>query len=320
MPQSNGVSTYEISMDRTRALNRFILITVGATLLLIGWGGFVTSINAGLAVPDWPTSFNSWDPLSPFPGWWRQTPVLAEHGHRLIGALVGILTLALAVWTWRVDPRPGIKGLAAMALVVVVFQGVLGGLRVVWISLDLAVVHALTAQIFLGILASLGVMTSKRWIECGHGLDLSDARRRLARLASVTALVILAQIGLGTLLRHPGEGINLTFAIVHIIGAIVVFAVVFLLIRAGLREHGGDAVLRRGLMALMFILTLQIVLGLTAYFVLLNQAGMVIPSNLQVIVNTLHVVVGAVLWGTAVAIAVWCHAMPINEHEHAIAG
>jgi hypothetical protein len=41
---------------------------------------------------------------------------------------------------------------------------------------------------------------------------------------------------------------------------------------------------------------------------------MLVPSNLQVIVNSLHVVVGAVLWGTAVAITVWARAIPEN-HE-----
>jgi hypothetical protein len=148
---------------------------------------------------------------------------------------------------------------------------------------------------------------------------MSEDRLSLKRLATITALVILAQIGLGTLLRHPGEGISFPLAMLHIAGAIIVFGVVFVLIRNAFRHHGDDGKLRSGMMALMFILTIQIVLGLTAYFVLLNQAGMVIPSNLQVIVNTLHVVVGAALWGTAVAIAVWSHAMPAEKEEHAIA-
>ena len=137
---------------RLQTLHRFVLATIAATLCLVVWGGFVTSINAGLAVPDWPTSFNSWDPLSPFPGWWEQTPILAEHGHRLIGAVVGFLTLILAGLTWKSDNRPGVRGLALMAVVVVIFQGVLGGLRVVLISLDLAIVHAITAQIYFGLL------------------------------------------------------------------------------------------------------------------------------------------------------------------------
>jgi cytochrome c oxidase assembly protein subunit 15 len=313
MQESLSDTSYRSVLDRTRPLHRFILVAVGATLCLISWGGFVTSINAGLAVPDWPTSFNSWDPLNPIPEWWAQTPVLAEHGHRLLGALIGLLTIIVVVWTWRVDPRPGVRGLAAMALVVVIMQGVLGGLRVVFVSLNLAVVHALTAQIFLGLLVTLGVLTSRGWLERLEHVEPSRDRLQLARVTRVVALIIFAQIGLGTLLRHPGEGIDLALALIHIGGAVAVFASVVHLARLGLRKHRSDTRLRRGLMAIMFVLTLQIILGFTAYFVLLNEAGMVIPGNLQVFVNTLHVVVGALLWGTAVAVAVWSNAVPPNE-------
>ena len=305
MTESKVLSDYEHLLSRTRSLHRFILVTIGAALCLVGWGGFVTSINAGLAVPDWPTSFNSWDPLSPFPGWWEQTPILAEHGHRLIGALVGLLTLTLSIWAWKVDRRPGVKGLALMALVVVIFQGILGGLRVVLVSLDLAVVHALIAQVYFGLLVTLAVMTSEGWLGRPEDVELSEGRHSLGRLATITAGAILVQIALGTLLRHPGQGISFPLAMSHIAGAVVVFGLVFLLIRSGLRQHGHDAHLRRGLMSLMFVLTIQVTLGFTAYFVLLKESGMVIPSNLQVIINSLHVVVGTLLWGIAVAVAIW---------------
>src|SRR5690606_19420708 len=60
--------------------HRFSVLASATTVLLLGWGAFVTSINAGLAVPDWPSSFNSYDPFNPWPEWWKLTPVLAEHG------------------------------------------------------------------------------------------------------------------------------------------------------------------------------------------------------------------------------------------------
>ena len=65
--------------------HRFTILTALSTLVLMGWGAFVTSIEAGLAVPDWPSSYDSYDPFNPWPGWWRVTPLLAEHGHRLLG-------------------------------------------------------------------------------------------------------------------------------------------------------------------------------------------------------------------------------------------
>jgi len=257
--------------------------------------------------------------LSPFPGWWQHTPILAEHGHRLLGAIVGVLTVALAGWIWKVDPRPGVRGLAVMGVVVVIFQGVLGGLRVVLVSLDLAVVHALMAQVYFGLLVSLAVMTSGGWINRPDNPEISADRRSLGRLASLAAVAVFVQIGLGTLLRHPGQGLNVALVVAHIIGAVAVFALIFLLIRSGLDEHGHDARLRHGLMWLMFVLTIQVTLGLTAYFVLLNESGILIPSNLQVIINSLHVVVGAILWGITVAVTIWCNGVdtPSTKEKHA---
>ena len=148
--------------------HRFTVLTGLSTILLMAWGAFVTSINAGLAVPDWPSSFNSYDPFNPWPEWWKLTPVLAEHGHRLLGMLTGTLTVILAVWTWIAEPRRWLKNLAIIAVALVSLQGVLGGLRVVWLSLDLAVVHACMAQLFLGLIVAMALFTSNAWLEEAH--------------------------------------------------------------------------------------------------------------------------------------------------------
>jgi hypothetical protein len=109
----------------------------------------VTSINAGMAVPDWPTSFQSYDPFNPWPEWWTITPVLAEHGHRFLGMLVGFMTvgpssLDVACRPQALDANPRLCGSWTGHRI----QGVLGGLRVVYVSLNLAMVHAAFAQIF----------------------------------------------------------------------------------------------------------------------------------------------------------------------------
>ena len=70
---------------------------VAATFVLIFIGGLVTSHNAGMAVPDWPLSFGSLNPE----GWWGDLPVRLEHGHRLFGAGLGLLTTILCAWVWR---------------------------------------------------------------------------------------------------------------------------------------------------------------------------------------------------------------------------
>ena len=45
---------------------------------------------------------------------------------------------------------------------------------------------------------------------------------------------------------------------------------------------------------------MQILLGVTAYVVTLDDAGMLEPSNLQVVVNTSHMVIGALLMAASV--------------------
>jgi cytochrome c oxidase assembly protein subunit 15 len=282
-----------------RRRHRFTLLTALSTLVLMGWGAFVTSIEAGLAVPDWPSSYDSYDPFNPWPGWWRVTPLLAEHGHRLLGMLTGLLTTVLAVWTWFAESRRWLRWLALGSLALVSFQGLLGGLRVVWLSLDLAVVHAATAQLFFGLVVALAVFTSKAWLQPDAAAGgVRDPR--LWRLALGVLGAVWLQIILGALLRHPGTGIHPVLVGIHIGGAILVaIAVAAFLLRvwSGFREA---RLLYRGSWLLAGLVDLQLVLGVTAYFVTLDDAGMLQPSNLQVAVNTSHAVIGALLMGTAV--------------------
>ena len=284
---------------------RFTVLTALSTLLLMGWGAFVTSIEAGLAVPDWPSSYDSYDPFNPWPGWWRVTPLLAEHGHRLLGMLVGFLTTVLAVWTWFAESRRWLRWLALGALALVSLQGLLGGLRVVWLSLDLAVVHAATAQLFLGLIVALAVFTSGWW-NAGEAADgAPDARLR--RLALAVPGAVWFQILLGALLRHPGTGIHPLLGWLHIGGAVLVIIVVAVFVFRIWNEYRDSRVLYRGSWVLAGLVDLQLILGLTAYFVTLDDAGMLQPSNLQVVVNTAHAVVGALLMAGAVLAVLVTH-------------
>lgn len=277
----------------------------------------MTSINAGLAVPDWPTSFGSMDPFLPLPEWWKSTPVFAEHGHRLLGALIGLLTTVLAVWTWRSDHRPWMRRLGVFALILVIFQGILGGLRVVWISLDMAVVHACTAQLFFAILVFMTLATSRTWLDTSFefSADRSRNSRRLRLTSIVTAAVLYVQIILGALLRHPGEGIDTTLAYAHIGVATAALALVLTLGHFIYRNFNDNVILRVHRWLLYGFIALQIGLGMIAYVVLLNETGRLVqPSALQVITNTSHVVVGSLLFGTAVSLALWLSRQPLRQN------
>jgi cytochrome c oxidase assembly protein subunit 15 len=276
----------------------------------------VTSINAGLAVPDWPTSFDSYDPFNPWPEWWKLTPVLAEHGHRLLGALTGLFTLILAVWTWVYDARRWMRVLASGALVLVTFQGVLGGLRVVLISLDLAVVHACVAQVFFALIVGMVLFTSRTWLTTDPGSYDSQRVTRLRAASLVTAAVLYIQIILGALLRHPGIGIDPFLAAFHIAGAVAAGLAIVLLYSFVRRYFRGTRIAAKAANVLLLLLVVQITLGITAYVVTINDAGILEPSNLQVVVNTSHMVTGALLMGACSALVLDAFRLPRTSAAH----
>lgn len=296
-----GSHAYPVTPE-IRWRHRFTILTGLTTVLLLGWGAFVTSINAGLAVPDWPSSFNSYDPFNPWPEWWKLTPVLAEHGHRLLGALVGCFTLVLAVWTWVKDPRRWMGWLSIGILVLVSLQGVLGGLRVVLLSLDLAVVHACVAQIFFGLIIGIALFTSEAWLTADVGRVSTGRAPRLLRTSLIAVGVIYVQIILGALLRHPGTGIDPLLAVLHITGAVITTAVVVVLFARVRADFRGSRIAYPAARVLVALLVIQFSLGVTAYLVTIDETGMLEPSNVQVVVNTAHMLVGALLMGTATAI------------------
>lgn len=295
-----GTHSYTVSAE-TKWRRRFSAFTVLTTIFLISWGGFVTSINAGMAVPDWPASFGSYDPFrTGLPEWWTYTPVLAEHGHRLLGALVGILTIVLAVWTWRADPRRWMRWLGVGALALVIVQGILGGVRVTENSIALAAIHACTAQIFFALLVAMTLFTSETWMRVREALPSTDRATTFRRLAVATTVVLYVQIVLGALLRHFGHGIDMAFAAVHITGAFAVTGFVFATFVYVQKHFADNTALTRWTWMMIGLVGLQFALGLAAYLVLLNEMNLTLRSALQVTLTAGHLVVGALLMGASV--------------------
>ncbi len=156
-------------------LHRTAQLTAAATLLLIFMGGLVTSYGAGLSVPDWPNSYGY--NMFTFPPSQWVGGIFYEHTHRLMGTIVGILAIALTIIAWRVEPRRWVRWLCAGVLGAVIFQGILGGLRVVMVKLDLAILHACVAQAFLCLAALVAVTTSKWWIDAPECCGADDEGR-----------------------------------------------------------------------------------------------------------------------------------------------
>src|SRR5215470_18857050 len=139
--------TRDLSPDANIGLHRFAVFTACSTVVLIFIGGLVTSTDSGLSVPDWPTTYG-WNmftfPLSKWVGGIRY-----EHSHRLIASTVGFLTVILAIWTWRVEPRAWVRTLGFAALGSVILQGILGGITVLlFLPPAVSIGHAGLAQIF----------------------------------------------------------------------------------------------------------------------------------------------------------------------------
>ena len=199
-PRQSGAATASLMNNlitrSDRWLNRFIWFTAGATLFLICSGGMVTSKGVGLAVPDWPSTFGYNMFLFPVSQW--VGGIFFEHTHRLIASGVGFLTIILAGWLWKVEPRRWVRVLGFAALGAVILQGVLGGLRVTMLKDEIGIFHACLAQAFLSLLVLLGVVRSRFWSsprpQHGHAASLW--------LPLLTTVLIYAQLGLGATMRH----------------------------------------------------------------------------------------------------------------------
>jgi cytochrome c oxidase assembly protein subunit 15 len=191
----------------TTWLHRFAWFTSIATLFLICSGGMVTSKGVGLAVPDWPTTFGYNMFLFPVSQW--VGGIFFEHTHRLIASTVGLLTIVLAVWIWRVDRRRWMRNLGFAALGAVILQGVLGGLRVTLLKDEIGIFHACLAQAFLGMLIVITLATSRLWERISSRETRSTAVQSLARVVIGTTLVIYLQLGLGATMRHQHRDLSI---------------------------------------------------------------------------------------------------------------
>ncbi len=181
-------------------LNRFAWLTCVATLLLICSGGMVTSKGVGLAVPDWPTTFGYNMFLFPVSKW--VGGILFEHTHRLIASAVGFLTIVLTIWIWRGESRHWVRNLGVIALAGVIFQGILGGLRVTMLKDEIGIFHACIAQAFLALLVVIALVTSKFWRRLSNAVVDTKNIGSITTLAIAITLAIYIQLALGSTMRH----------------------------------------------------------------------------------------------------------------------
>ena len=273
--------------------HRLAVLTLLATLALIFIGGLVTSTGSGLSVPDWPLSYGMLMP--PMVG-----GVFYEHGHRMAASAVGFLTLVLAAWTSRREPRRGVRRLAWAALAAVVVQGLLGGATVIFLlPTPISVTHACLAQTFFCLVIALAYSTSPEWRDASPVAD----RVGLRGAAAFGTAVVFVQLLIGALMRHTGAGLaipdfplafgrlwpplsdaGVVVHFVHRLGAVCVLgAILHLAARA--RRSADPRFGRPATLALALTLV-QIALGATA-----------VLTQKSVVPTTAHVATGAAVLG-----------------------
>lgn len=288
--------------------HRFAVVLACAVFLLLFIGGLVTSKGAGLAVPDWPTTFGYNMFLYP---WSKMVgDVFYEHSHRLVASAVGLITIGLALTFWLRERRRWLRWLGVAALAMVITQGIIGGLRVVLLEQTLAIVHAALAHAFFALTVSLVAFTSSEWNDEPTGKPLTEGAR-LRRLCAITTGLIYIQGIFGAVLRHTGERLD-----AHLLFAgLVTLHVVFILARI-MKFHSDRPELAQPSLLLAILILLQLVLGVGSYFGKFT-ALLQLPPGALASLTTTHLVIGALLLATSLLLTLRLYRFPMSSQRSA---
>ncbi len=286
----------------------FAVFTAFATLVVITAGALVTSNDAGLSVPDWPTSFGYLVKVPTFTGGIRY-----EWTHRMLAGSLVSLTLAIAAWTLLVERRRWLRWLAVGAFCTVVVQAVLGGLTVLLFQPPaVSTAHAAVAQTFFSIAVVIAVFTAQRWVEEAPRIEFDSRRPSLFTLTLLSIFVLYVQLILGGMFRHHGMSWW-----PHAANAVIVaFVLTWTAIRA-LSVYSQIEAVKKPAIMLLGLLIAQLCLGFLAFLTRVAWGQDAVQPELPMVVSTVaHVAVGALLLATAVvlAIQVWRH-VPVAFEE-----
>jgi len=298
-PRGNTLKA--IPATYNRAHHAFAVFTACATFIVITAGALVTSNDAGLSVPDWPTSFGYLVKVPHFVGGIRY-----EWSHRMVAGTLVTLTLAIAVWTLLVERRRWLRWLAVGAFCTVIAQAILGGLTVLFFQPPaVSTAHATVAQTFFCIAVAIALFTGRRWVEEQPRVEFDSRRPSLSTLTLLSIFVLYVQLILGGMFRH--HGMSWWPHVVHAL--IVSFVLAWTAIRAISAFSNIEAVRRPAIVMLSLLIT-QLCLGFTAFLTRVAWGRDAVQPELPMVAATVaHVAVGALLLATTVvlAIQVWRH-------------
>ena len=259
-------------------------------------------------MPDWPTSFGSWYKIPKLVG-----GVKFEHTHRMIAQVAGVLTIILAIWTWRVEKRRWLRFLGLAALGTVVAQGVLGGMTVLfYLPPVISSAHAALAQTFFCITVAMALFTGRKWLEEQPSIEFDARKPSLFTLTLLSIFVLYVQLVLGAMYRH--HGLSWWPHVVH--AGIVSFVLAWTAVRA-LSVYSQIEAVRRPAVGMLSLVIAQLCLGFTAFLTRVAWGRDAAQPELPMVISTVsHVALGALLLATTVilAIQVWRH-VPVAFEE-----
>ncbi|MDZ4656646.1 MAG: COX15/CtaA family protein [Bythopirellula sp.] len=303
------------SLSDSRWPHRWAWLLACATFPLIWVGGLVTTTGAGMAFKDWLTSDGHF--MLFYPWLDSEGDKFVEHGHRLLGALVGFLAIALVAVCYKWESRSWVRRYSLVILGGVILQGVLGGMRVVFDERTLAMIHGCTGPAFFALCVGMVVVTS-RWWQVAAPIPATPGSKKFLRLAILTTPLAYLQLVVGAFVRHSphltGDAATVMFHVAvyfHILLALAITVQVGLLSWQAFR-----ASLERGRsLVLACLIGLQVLLGVSTWMVKygLPRWATAILGDLQFVntaenaqqagIVTSHVAVGSLILVTSLAIA-----------------
>ena len=275
---------------------RLAVATIAATFVLIGVGGLVRATDSGLGCPDWPRCFGRLVPPAELHAW-------IEHSHRLVASLVVVLVALLVVAAWRTRQQAVVRRAAVAALVLVLAQALIGAFVVWWkLRADSVTLHLATALALVALLIFIDFRA--RWPS--DRAHRSGRDRGFVRLVTAGAGLLYLQMLVGStvtghqaglayplevLLPDLGPGVARLQLAHRTLAALVavLVAAIWVVARRTQREH--PTVTRLAGYAA----------GLVAVQIGLGVAN--VANRLSALTVVPHLAVGALLWGTMVALS-----------------
>lgn len=197
---------------------RYTWLVLGMVFLVILAGGVVRMTQSGMGCPDWPKCFGRWIPpvnesqlppdfekylnrqeidhsFNPYHTW-------IEYINRLMGALLGLLTLVHAIWSFKKfrHTKPSVALLSFLMLATVAFQGWLGKMVV---DTNLHVVKVTIHMIIALLITLFPLMIISRLVP-----EKIPAGKSIKILTGIAIFTVLLQIILGTQVREQIDEIS----------------------------------------------------------------------------------------------------------------